>query len=114
MNDERILRLICDHTGKRINLPNFTLDELKDFARAVVAEDRSESALDRIDGSLRDEINSLSPLERLRHFCSVSMINGTDWIDCQPLFDALERQLDGAAVAQDKDQVVAGRDGNAE
>jgi hypothetical protein len=37
MTDEQILRLICDHTGKRINLPNFTLDELKDFARAVLA-----------------------------------------------------------------------------
>lgn len=37
MTDEQLLRLICDHTGKRINLPNFTLDELKDFARAVLA-----------------------------------------------------------------------------
>lgn len=114
MNDERILRLICDHTGKRINLPNFTLDELKDFARAVLADDRSESALDRIDGSLRDELNSLSPLEKLRYFCSMSMKNGTDWVDCQPLFDALERQLVGAAVAQEKDQWDAGRAGTTE
>jgi hypothetical protein len=36
MTDEQILRLICDHTGKRINLPNFTLDELKEFANAVL------------------------------------------------------------------------------
>lgn len=38
LTDEQILKLICDNTGKRINLPNFTLDELKDFARAAVSE----------------------------------------------------------------------------
>jgi hypothetical protein len=36
VSDEQILRFICDHTGKRINLPNFTLDELMDFARDLL------------------------------------------------------------------------------
>ena len=32
---EQIAQLVCDHTGKRINLPNFTIEELADFAHAV-------------------------------------------------------------------------------
>lgn len=36
MNDEQILKLICDNTGKRVNLCNFTLEELKVFAQAVL------------------------------------------------------------------------------
>lgn len=108
MNDEQILRLICDHTGKRINLPNFTINELKDFARGVLAAERSQSAMDRIDASLRDELNSMAPLEKLQHFCSVALVNGTDWIDCQPLFDALERQLTEATVPTP--EVPAGED----
>lgn len=36
MPREQILKLICDNTGKRINLPNFTLEELEDFAKAVL------------------------------------------------------------------------------
>lgn len=38
LTDAEILLLICDHTGKRINLCNFTLDELKVFARALLAK----------------------------------------------------------------------------
>lgn len=47
MNGEQILKLICDNTGKRVSLCNFTLEELKDFARAV---------LELYEGDLRDEI----------------------------------------------------------
>ena len=47
MNDEQILKLICDNTGKRVNLCNFTLEELKTFARAVLELYKEE---------LRDEI----------------------------------------------------------
>lgn len=50
MTDEQILRLICDHTGKRINLCNFTLDELKVFARAVESLVEARAKLERAKG----------------------------------------------------------------
>lgn len=34
---EALLHLICDYTGNRINLPNFTIEELEDFAHAVLS-----------------------------------------------------------------------------
>ena len=37
MTREALLHLICDNTGKRINLPNFTIEELEDFAHAVLS-----------------------------------------------------------------------------
>lgn len=41
MTREEILKLICDNTGKRINLPNFTIEELEDFANSVIEKQDS-------------------------------------------------------------------------
>jgi hypothetical protein len=67
MTDEQILRLICDHTGKRINLPNFTLDELKDFARAVLAE--SKLSKDQVKGEFDAWVKEdrIPPIQRKHH-----------------------------------------------
>jgi len=43
---EQILKLICDNTGKRINLPNFTIEELEDFAKAIRQAALEEAALE--------------------------------------------------------------------
>lgn len=37
---------------------------------------------------------NMTPLERLRFFCSLAM-NGQDWMDAGPFFIALEEQLKG-------------------
>ena len=42
-------------------------------------------AMERFNASIGDESD---PIERLRFFCSIAM-NGQDWIDVEPLFDAL-------------------------
>lgn len=55
ISDEELLKLICDNTGKRINLPNFTLEELKDFARGVIQLQvaKLEVPKDRINGVMK-------------------------------------------------------------
>jgi len=45
-----------------------------------------ESALSRFNECGGEE--EPSPLERLRFFCSLAM-NGQDWLDVEPFFDAL-------------------------
>lgn len=34
------------------------------------------------------------PLERLRFFCSIAL-SGRDWIDVEPLFDDVEKLIEG-------------------
>ena len=46
------------------------------------------------ESGLRDE----SPLERLRFFCSLAM-NGQDWLDVEPFFDALAAPVAPAAAS---------------
>lgn len=59
MSNEAILKLICDNTGKRINLPNFTLDELMELVRAAIAASNSACAenarTELIDASKRSD-----------------------------------------------------------
>ena len=40
-------------------------------------------------------------LERLRFFCSCAM-NGQDWLDSEPFFEAVRKQIDGQASARAK------------
>ena len=49
-------------------------------------------------GRIADEC---APLERLRLFCSCAM-NGQDWLDSEPFFEAVRKQIDGQASARAK------------
>lgn len=79
LSDESILRLICDNTGKRINLPNFTLYELIDFARALLSAQMDAPVridIERIKKSMATETimvpEGLSREEKLKFILSHS------------------------------------------
>lgn len=59
------------------------------FATAHAAA--QEGALERFNRCMTGQAD-VGPLERLRFFCSLAMPNGTDWLDVEPFFDALEVQ----------------------
>lgn len=55
---------------------------------ATPAAPARQPALERFNEFVLDEDGPLSPVERLRAFCSFAM-SGQDWIDVEPFFDAL-------------------------
>jgi hypothetical protein len=59
----------------------------------------AQPALQEYNECMKSE-DDVSPLERLRFFCSLAM-NGQDWCDSEPFFDALEAQI--AALAGTKE-----------
>jgi hypothetical protein len=67
----------------------------------VVALSTQPTALERYNAN--DSISKESPLERLRYFCSHAM-NGQDWLDAGPFFDALEhtKEQEEPALPQER------------
>ena len=59
---------------------------LADRAATSAAQQESEAALTRFKESIGDEPD---PFQRLKFFCSMAM-TGQDWLDSEPLFDAVE------------------------
>jgi len=43
----------------------------------------------------------MTPLERLRFFCSLAFKEGQDWLDVEPFFDDIEKQLAQSATRRD-------------
>ena len=48
----------------------------------------------------------MTPLERLRFFCSLAFKEGQDWLDVEPFFDDIEKQLAQSATARLKAEQV--------
>lgn len=65
--------------------------ETEEIDRRKSAASPPTSAKQQFDEFIRPE-DATTPLERLRFFCSIAM-SGQDWLDAEPFFDALEKQL---------------------
>lgn len=93
-----------------LNLSNYgpdDVDELNAWAIEVAQEiDRlvtaqpqpkgtaAPSSIERFNAGVEDGDN-LTSWDRLKYFCSIAM-SGQDWLDSEPLFDAVELQLPSA------------------
>lgn len=74
------------------DLGRIRVNQVFDFAYAVIEEYErlkleKSSALERYNRLGVNE-EETSPIERLRVYCSLAM-NGKDWLDVEPFFDAL-------------------------
>jgi hypothetical protein len=86
-------------------------DQWKPVYFAAPTPERAEkSAKQQYDASGCAE-EEPDPIERLRFFCSLAM-NGQDWIDVEPFFDAITpERADAAPTPSDKQGVLPGGNG---
>lgn len=106
-NDQRAIEALrrlwpiiegCTHnyvfTGERAGEVAADMAALRCAALASVDEQPAEPVQEPVESALtrfeaNGETDELSPLERLRFFCSLAM-NGQDWLDVEPFFDAID------------------------
>ena len=99
MNREELLKLICDNTGKRINLPNFTIEELEDFANAIMS--RQADRIAALEASVAD---NQKDAERYRWMRGSSNQWGDDWQHLVGVF--LDAEVDAALLVDTSTQEV--------
>lgn len=85
------------HTRDYIKLLRDAVNEAELSRQAQPTPSQSELAKEKTSMQRYEEniaeFGSDTPLENLRHFLSIALKNGDDWLDVEPFLDAISAQL---------------------
>lgn len=87
------IKNLVDEAKERIK--NMSEEEIRElFLKHGYLKKKNETTLEKFKGFEKDDTSLLneSPLERLRFFCSLCL-NSQDWLDIEPFFDDVEKEL---------------------